>query len=104
MTELILLLSILTLKIIYIITFRWATLIKIISLSLLGLFICLEILLLVEYKDMHYLYPFDYEIKLYPIVAKITIGIIVILIGIAMWIEDVKTFKFKILQSCESSQ
>lgn len=104
MTELILLLAVLSLKSVYMITYRWATIIKIFSLSLLGLLICLEIWLLTEYDEMHYQYPFDYKIKLYPVIAKLTIGILVILIGVAMWIEDVKTFRFKIsIRSRESS-
>ncbi|CAD8115708.1 unnamed protein product [Paramecium sonneborni] len=111
LAEFILLISILICKSYYYITLKCCTTIKMISILLIAIILTMEIYLLLQFdKNIPEVLTFNYKIKLYPIITKVIIGILMLSIIIAIWIEDIYTFKLKKKQqkmsnsSCNNSQ
>ncbi|CAD8202787.1 unnamed protein product [Paramecium octaurelia] len=96
LAEIILLLCIFICKIYYFYTLKCCTIIKVISIILIAIILSLEIYLLFQFdNNVPQVLTFNYKIKLYPIVTKLMIGILILSIIIAIWIEDIQTFKYK---------
>ncbi|CAD8174655.1 unnamed protein product [Paramecium pentaurelia] len=94
--EITLLMCIFICKIYYFQTLKCGTIIKVISIILITIILSLEIYLLLQFdNNIPQVLTFNYTIKLYPIITKLTIGILILSIIIAIWIEDIQTLKYK---------
>ncbi|CAD8166572.1 unnamed protein product [Paramecium pentaurelia] len=104
LAEFILLLCIFICKIYYFCTLKCSTIIKVISIIFIAVILSLEIYLLLLFdNNILEVLTFNYSIKLYPIITKLFIGFLILSIIIAIWIEDIQTFKHKKQQSMQTS-
>ncbi|CAK60896.1 unnamed protein product (macronuclear) [Paramecium tetraurelia] len=104
LAEITLLMCIFICKIYYFFTLKCGTIIKVISIVLIAVILSLEIYLLLQFdSNIPQVLTFNYTIKLYPIVTKLLIGVLILSIIIAIWVEDIQTLKYKKQQSIASS-